>query len=64
MSYSAEFEAREAARWAGYIWPAFCDLDGDEQSVVIAHYRVHHQIEAVLAAAEAKKMKQRQRSTT
>lgn len=58
-SYSPEFEAREAARWAGYIWPAFCDLDGVEQSKVVAQFRCHHQLEAVVQKAEMDKIKNR-----
>lgn len=64
VSYSAEFEAREAAQWGGHTWRTFCAEDGDEQSAIVAHYRTHHQIEAVLAAAEAKKMKQQRKSAT
>ena len=38
-SYSRYYEDREAARFAHYNWGAFCELDGPEQSAVIAHYR-------------------------
>lgn len=30
-------------------WQDFCDLDGDEQSAIVAHFQTHRQIEAVLA---------------
>jgi hypothetical protein len=49
ISYSREFEWREAAHWAGYLWEEFCELDGDDQAAIIAHYRAHLQLEAVLA---------------
>ena len=51
VSYSEEFEWREAAHWAHYTWDAFEALDGLEQSAVIAHYRGHHQLNAVIAHA-------------
>lgn len=50
VSYSPLFEWREAAHWAGYRWEQdFCNLDGDDQAAVIAHYRAHLQLESVLA---------------
>jgi hypothetical protein len=58
--YSPEFEAREAARWGNYTWPAFCAMDGEEQSAAVAHYRTHHQLEAVMADIEMKRAKAQQ----
>lgn len=49
VSYSREFEWFLAARWAGYRWREFRMLDGEEQSHIVAAYRVQMQIEAVLA---------------
>lgn len=44
-----------AAAWANYQWHEFQELDGDEQSGIIASYRASNQIEAVLAAEETRK---------
>lgn len=53
LSYNNVFEWREAAHWAGggsvFYWQDFCELDGDEQSAIVAHFQTHRQIEAVLA---------------
>lgn len=49
VSYSDLFEWREAAHWTGCQWRHFCRLDGDEQAAIVAHYRAHLQLEAVLA---------------
>lgn len=57
MSYSAEFEAREAAHWSGESWQRFRLRDGEEQSATVAHYRVHHYLEAVLAEDAARRAK-------
>jgi hypothetical protein len=38
-----------AARFAGYTWDEFQMLPGERQSFLIAAYRLHSQIEAVLA---------------
>lgn len=53
-SYGSEYEWRDAARWAHHTWEQFADLDGEAQSAVIAHYRVHHQLEAVIAQDQAR----------
>lgn len=50
-----EFEWREAARWAQYSWNDFTDLDGEEQSRIVAHYRCHLQLEAVIAQDRERK---------
>jgi hypothetical protein len=49
ISYAPELEWRLAARWNRYKWHEFQALDGDEQSKLVAAYRVQNQIEAVLA---------------
>jgi hypothetical protein len=54
VSYGDEFEWREAARFALYRWEDFCRLDGEAQSAIVAHYRVHGQIEAVIAHEQAR----------
>ncbi len=43
--YSALFEHRQAARFALLPWPQFCELDGPEQSAVVAHYRLSNRLE-------------------
>lgn len=42
----AEFECREAAVFAHLSWPEFEALHWSEKARVVAHYRVHNQIEA------------------
>lgn len=54
IRYSSEFEWREAAHWRRKDWDEFLAMDGEEQSAIIAHYRVHHQIEAILANEQHK----------
>lgn len=46
-------EWRLAAAWANYTWEQFCELDGEQMSAHIAAYRVHNQIEALLAHVQA-----------
>ena len=48
LSYSEVYEWRETARWHQMEWADFCELDGDDQSALVAHYQTHRQIEAVL----------------
>ena len=52
--YSALFEHREAARFAFMNWDKFCKLSGQEQSMVVAHYRLHGRIEWLEANGERK----------
>ena len=49
VDYSDEFGWREAAHWAGYRWEQFCELDGDDQAAIIAHYMARRQLDAVIA---------------
>lgn len=49
ITYSQEFEWREAAHWARLTWRQFCHLDGDEQAAIVAHYRAHERMQAVIA---------------
>lgn len=58
LKMNSSFFWRQAARWARLKWEEFCDLDGWEQSAVVAQYETHMQLEAVLEkhrADEAKK---------
>lgn len=41
----------EAAHWRGYKDEEFDVLSFDSQARIIAHYRSHHQLEAVIAQA-------------
>jgi hypothetical protein len=51
VTYSGEYEAREAARFSHYQWQEFIALDGEEQSDTVAHYLAHGQIEGVMRNA-------------
>lgn len=56
--YGSLFEMMEAARWRGYKDEEFAALSPFEQARVVAHYRAHHQLEAVIADAQMKKQQQ------
>lgn len=47
------------AHWANYRWRDFQKLDGDFQAELVAAFRAHNQIEAVMAHEQNKKMKRR-----
>jgi len=61
VRFSAYYEWREAAHWEGIRWSTFCRLPGEEQSAIVAHFRVHHQTEAVVAHEQDKEAKRRAR---
>ncbi len=61
MTYALEFEAREAARFAGYTHQDFEKLPGEEQNVIVAHYRMHNRIQAVQADDAQKKAERKAR---
>lgn len=44
--YVSEYEVREAARFGNYSWSAWLELDYADRAVAVAHYRIHHLIEA------------------
>lgn len=46
--YTQRFEWADAAHWWGYKWEEFVELDGEEQSFLVAVYRAHHQLQAVI----------------
>jgi hypothetical protein len=54
-------EWRLAAQWRGYKWEEFAALEGEEMSVIVAEYRVKHQMEAVMAFEQAKAAERRAR---
>lgn len=47
--YSLLFECMEAAHWRGLTDQQFAEMDPFEQARVVAHFRTHHQLEAVIA---------------
>ena len=49
VSYAPELHWIEAAAWANYKPFEFFDLDGEQQSLIVAAYETHLQIEAVVA---------------
>ena len=51
--YGPEFEARRAAQFANKEWEAFCELPGQEQSNIVAFYRLNASL-AWLQAKEGK----------
>ena len=48
IGYDAVLDWAFAAQWWGYKWEEFCDLDGTDQSRLVAVYRTHNQIEGVI----------------
>lgn len=55
ISYSSEYEEHEAARWAHIPWPMWLAMEGVEQSGVVAHFRTHHKLQAVIETEEKRK---------
>lgn len=48
FTWSADYHYRRAARWAGFKrYREFCELDGLEQSEIVAEYEAHMQIVAI-----------------
>lgn len=61
VSYSYELHCREAARWAGYTWEQFFELDADEQAATVAHYEEVNELEAVMQYDAERRAKAGQR---
>jgi len=61
VTYATEFEARQAARFAGYTHQDFEKLPGEEQNSIVAHYRMHNRIQAVQADDAQKKAERKAR---
>lgn len=61
VSYTQEAEWRLAAKAYNYTWKAFTALDGEEQSEIIAMYRIEGQLEGLLAKEQAEHNKPRKR---
>lgn len=49
--YGSLFERMEAAHWRGYKDEEFDRLEPFDQARIVAHYRCHFQLEAVIAQA-------------
>lgn len=60
--YDITLDWELAAHWRGYSREAFSELDGDEQARIVALFRIHHQMEAVLAKVRADAERRAQRS--
>jgi hypothetical protein len=63
IKYGLLFECMEAAHWRGLSDEAFAALIPFEQARVIAHYRAHHQLEAVLAQQQQRDAEARSKKT-
>lgn len=63
ITFSSALEWRLAAKWAGYTYEAFIELEGDLQSAHVAAYRSVSQFEAVLAEDAAKEAARRARQS-
>ena len=61
MASAPEFEWLMAAHWGNHTWPEFCELDGEQQSVIVAAYRCKIQMDAVLDHERAKELKRQSR---
>ncbi len=55
--FPPEYEVREAARFSGYTWPEWWELESEEQARSIAHLRIHSLTELHGNDAVAKQMK-------
>lgn len=54
---SPMYDWASAAKAWGYKWEDFIELPGDEQAFLVAVHRTDRQIDAVLAAEQARKMR-------
>ena len=61
VRYARVFEVLEAAHWRGLTDAQFDALDPLEQARIVAHYRAHHQLEAVVAQAQTRDAEARAR---
>lgn len=57
VSYDPLLDWLLAAQWWHYRWEEFCELDGDEQALLVAVYRTHGQIEGVIHKDAMRKVK-------
>lgn len=61
ISYSPEFEAELAAQWRGYKSEDFSRLSGDEQSRIVAVFRLQGKIQAVMQQEQAHEARRKAR---
>jgi hypothetical protein len=52
-----------AAHWANHTYQSFRELDGEEQSKLVAAYRIEKHAEALLAQEQAAKARQHRGGT-
>jgi hypothetical protein len=57
ISYDPILEKIFVAQWANYKLEDFEALEGERQSLLVAAYRSHNQVEAVLAKVQNDKIK-------
>jgi hypothetical protein len=57
MGFSAEYELLRVARWRGYSWEQFDQLESDQQALIIAEYRIEMRFLAVDQYAQSLKSK-------
>lgn len=57
--YSQEMHWRLVARWNGMTFDQFLDLEGEEQSRLVAAYETSMQIDAVVAAENERQTRRR-----
>lgn len=63
VAYGDSYGWREAARFAGIDYDTgFCALDGEAQSAIVAHWKAHMQLEAVLAQDREQRQRRAQRN--
>lgn len=55
VRHSPYYECREAAHWLGIPWEAWEALGDAQRALHVAHYRVHHQLRAVLSQQAARR---------
>ncbi len=51
------YERREAARFALYRWDEFEQLNGEDQSAIVAHYRMHNRITAMVEKHQEQRLR-------
>jgi len=65
VAYAPELEWRLAARWAGYRYlEEFTELDGEEQSAIVASYRIDAYLAAVLTQEQVREAKRKSKPST
>lgn len=47
MGFSVEYELLRVARWRGYGWETFDNLESDMQALIVAEYRIEMRFQSV-----------------